>query len=388
MEEKQLSEFLEKYSSNQHTDQEHAIFSAWIKTLPKPQLQEILAKYEEISKDNYSAPSALLIDQIESRLDALPTQPTAKTVSMWPRLISITAACLVLVSVGLFFYKNLNSVADHQQVASKTVASGGNKAILKLADGREIVLDSAKMGQLVSQDGTDVVKTDDGQVSFIGSSEEGVTAGNKVNFISIPRGGQYAIVLADGTKIWLNSASSLKFPTAFAKNERVVEITGEAYFEVAKDKARPFIVKTATQSLEVLGTHFNINAYEDEPNVATTLMEGSVRLSSLANGKTQLLKPGQQAKFKNDFKVSEFDTDIAIDWKNGNFKFAKENIQSIMRKIARWYDVEIIYKGDITNEGFVGTVPRDKNIEEVLNSLKLTGLINYKISGKQVTITP
>ncbi len=385
MEEKQLSEFLGKYSRNQHTEQEHEIFSNWIKNLPAGQLQVILSKYEKISKNNYSAPSALLVNKIESGLDKLTVEKTVKVVSIWPKLVGIAAACLILVSVGLFFYKNSSHMNNNIQMAGKQITAGGNKAILKLADGSEIILDSAKMGRLVSRNGTNVVKTDDGQVSFINSNQDQPIVSN--NVISIPRGGQYVIILSDGTKVWLNAASSLKFPSAFAKTERLVEITGEAYFEVAKDKIRPFIVKTTTQSIEVLGTHFNINAYDDEPAVATTLLEGSVKLLSLANGKTQLLKPGQQARFNNDFKVSAIDTEVAVDWKNGNFRFAKEDIQSIMRKLARWYDVDVLFQGKITDEGFIGTIPRSKNIEVVLNALKLTGLLNYKISGKQVTIT-
>ncbi len=384
MEEKQLLEFLEKFSRNQHTDQEHETFIKWIRTLPAEALEDTLAKYEALNTGIYAAPPELLAAKIENKLDSL-SPHVEKKVSMWPKLIRLAAACLILASVGLFFYQKSGIKSQNHQITSAIIA-GGNKAILQLADGRKIVLDSAKMGMLTSQSGTDVVKTDEGQISFIASNENQVTS-DTYNFISIPRGGQYAVVLPDGTKVWLNSASSLKFPAVFARNERLVEVTGEAYFEVAKDRTKPFRVKTATQSLEVLGTHFNINAYNDEPVVATTLMEGSVKLSALATGKTQLLKPGQQAKFDDDFVVNDIDASIAIDWKNGNFRFAKENIATIMRKIARWYDVDVVYQGKITDEGFVGTVPRANNIEEVLNALKLTGLVNYKIEGKQVTIT-
>jgi len=384
MEEKQLLEFFNKFSNNQHTDKEHEAFVSWIKTLPEQAVADILAKYEALNNDRYAAPPELLASKIEDRLDTLSQE---KVISMWPKLIKIAAACVILITSGLFFYNKSHRITVDQQTVA-AISIGGNKAILKLADGKEIILDSAKLGMVTSQSGTEVVKTEDGHVSFIPADKNQSATNLSYNLISIPRGGQYAVILPDGTKVWLNSASSLKFPNVFAKNERLVEITGEAYFEVAKDKTKPFRVKTATQSLEVLGTHFNINAYSDEPVVATTLMEGSVKLSALANGKTQLLKPGQQARFANDFTVSELDAMTAIDWKNGNFRFAKENIATIMRKISRWYDVDVVYHGKITQEGFVGMVPRSKNIEEVLDALKLTGLVNYKIEGKQITITP
>lgn len=387
MEEKQLSTFLEKFSRNQHTGQEHEQFINWIKTLSVEEVNDIQNKYEEINKEGYSIASPILVAKIENRLDQFEEDGDQKVIPLWPKILKVAVACLVLVGTVLLFYQKTYLLNDKQQVAQHLIKQGGSKALLKLADGSEIILDSAKLGMLTSQNGTDVIKTEVGQVSFKTTGKQAQNPGT-YNFISIPRGGQYIIELPDGSKIWLNSASSLKFPAVFDKNERLVELTGEAYFEVAKDKTRSFKVKTTTQSLEVLGTHFNINAYADEPAVATTLMEGSVKLSALGSGKVQMLKPGQQAKLTGAFKVNNVDTDIAIDWKNGDFRFSNENIEAIMRKVSRWYDVDVIYQGDLTNEGFVGKVPRSKNITEVLNALKLTGLINYKISGKQITITP
>ena len=380
MEENRVSEFLDKFSRNQHSDSEHQQFVDWMRTLSADEISTLLDRYAEMNKDNESVAPLFLINKIENRLNQLEVEEV-KTVSLWPKILKIAVACILLISASLFIYKHTIFTND-QFIAENVIKAGGNRAILKLADGSEIVLDTAKLGMLA----TEVVKTDVGQVSFKGTDEETVDP-NAYHFISIPRGGQYSIVLPDGTKVWINASSSLKFPASFAVNERLVELTGEAYFEVSKDKSKPFKVKTPTQLLEVLGTHFNVNAYTDEPSVATTLMEGSVKLSALSNGKTQLLKPGQQAKLTSDFNISTVDTDIAIDWKNGNFKFAEESIATIMRKVSRWYDVDVVYQGEITDEGFVGSVPRSKNIEEVLNALKLTGLINYKISGKQVTIT-
>jgi transmembrane sensor len=389
MEEKQLSEFLKKFAQNRQSESEHEQFIKWIRTLSEEEFVKIQYRYEVLVKDQYSAPDDTLIARIESRLDQLDQlrpESAPKKMVLWPKRLGIAAACLLIAVTGLLFYKRNAITADGRQKTAE-IKQGGNKAVLKLADGSQIVLDSVKLGILANQSGAKVVKTEAGQVSFR-SAEAHVSNPDAHNLISIPRGGQYIVELPDGSKVWLNSASSLRFPAVFSDSQRLVELTGEAYFEVAKDKARPFIVKTASQSVEVLGTHFNVNAYIDEPEVTTTLMEGMVKLVELSSGKTQLLKPDQQARLAGGFRISQVDAETAIDWKNGNFRFSGDNIATIMRKVARWYDVDVKYQGIVTKEGFVGTVPRSKNIEEVLNTLKLTGLINYQINGKEITITP
>jgi ferric-dicitrate binding protein FerR (iron transport regulator) len=200
------------------------------------------------------------------------------------------------------------------------------------------------------------------------------------------------VKLPDGTKVWLNAASSIRFLPAFSAKERSVEVTGEAYFEVEKDSKRPFKVKTALQEVQVLGTSFNINSYTDEPRTTTTLLDGSVRVALLNSNDGTLLKPGQQARVdhagNNAISIATVDPQQFVDWKDGYFKFSRDNIQSIMRKIARWYDVDIAYSGEVTKEGFVGAIKRSEDISEVLQTLKLTGIIHFKIEGKTVTVLP
>lgn len=308
------------------------------------------------------------------------------------RYVAIAAVLLMVVAAGIMLF-NKNSALDpaaHISHAAGLVVPGGNKAYLTLADGKVISLTDAGKGQLAEQAGISIRKTADGQVVYEAEKQEADAAG-KTNTVTTPRGGQYQIVLPDGTRVWLNAASTLSFPTAFAglKN-RVVELKGEAYFEVAKDKSKPFIVKTTQQQVEVLGTHFNINAYADEENTRTTLLEGSVKVAAMGVlSQSAVLKPNQQAILAdNTLTVAAVDPEMAIDWKTGNFSFNKESLPAIMRKISRWYDVEIVYQDNYTGNDFTGIVSRKKQVTEVLDLLELTGLVHFKIEGRRITVMP
>jgi len=195
------------------------------------------------------------------------------------------------------------------------------------------------------------------------------------------------VVLSDGSKVWINSASSLRYPTAFTGNERKVELTGEAYFEVAHNPAKPFRVASRNQTVEVLGTHFNINAYDDEPAIKTTLLEGKVKVTA-ANNEVRFLQPGQQSALSTGaFTVSAVETDEAVAWKNGQFMFENDNIQYIMRTLSRWYDVDVEYSGAIPDDTFGGGTSRFKNVSEVLNVLQLTGKVHFKIEGRKIIVS-
>jgi ferric-dicitrate binding protein FerR (iron transport regulator) len=212
--------------------------------------------------------------------------------------------------------------------------------------------------------------------------------------VRTPRGGTYQVVLPDGSKVWLNAGSSLTFPKKFDKQARVVMLTGEAYFEIAKNPAQPFRVLTIGQHVTVLGTHFNVNAYRDELAPRTTLVEGSVNVS-WAN-QTAILKPGQQAVMLNkSFKISKVNVDEVLSWKNGKFKFSNESIESLMRKISRWYDVDIEYRGEITKEKFGGQVSKFSKVSDILEVLQLTGYVHFKIedptekgAGRRIVVLP
>ncbi|WP_342328794.1 FecR domain-containing protein [Pedobacter sp. FW305-3-2-15-E-R2A2] len=310
------------------------------------------------------------------------------------------AVVLLTLSVGLYFYRQV--VPEPAKVFPEHVradiAPGGNKAILILADGSEISLTDAENGALARQGGMTIRKTAEGQVIYdagaASGSENEVSNGQpKYNTIATPRGGQYQVNLPDGTKVWLNAASALTFPQSFRKlKERHVVLNGEAYFEVAKNKHQPFKVMTKVrpdqegreQVIEVLGTHFNVNAYQDEESIVTTLLEGSIRLNNKLT-----LKPNQQSIFAYDhFHVIPADTEEAVAWKNGYFMFANEDLRSIMRKISRWYNVEIVYQGKTTDNTFIGTVSRFKEVSEVLNILELTKTVHFKIEGRKITVMP
>lgn len=304
---------------------------------------------------------------------------------------SVAAVFFIVTSVFIWLYINQNHTKD--QLASGQIANdinpGGNKAILTLADGTKVSLTDAGAGELARQSGITITKTADGQLVYQTNSADDRSSKTLVyNTMSTPAGGQYVITLPDGTKVWLNAESSLKYPTIFNGASRKVILTGEGYFEVAKDSARPFVVAVNTngknQEVTVLGTHFNINAYEDEAVIKTTLLEGSVKVSSHAE--SRILKPGQQATLGSTFQVTEVDAMQAVDWKNGNFYFNDENIQNIMRKLARWYDVEVVYIGAMPDYGFNAEISRTKKLSEILNGFQITGKIHFKIEGRRVTV--
>jgi len=294
-------------------------------------------------------------------------------------LLIATAATVFLLSRS----GNKPSLAGTEQAVQ--LIPGGNKAILTLADGSTIVLDNAANGSLAQQGNMKILKLDNGQLAYR-TGNEGAT-GVLYNTVSTPRGGQYQVVLADGSKVWLNAASSLRFPASFAGAERKVELTGEGYFEVAKNPSKPFKVTVAGKGeVEVLGTHFNINAYEDESNSKVTLLEGSVKVSN--STATRTLVPGQQAQLTNAIKVvNDADPEEVLAWKNGKFFFNKTDVQATMRQLARWYDANVTYKNNV--EGFFnGSISRSESITNVLKMLQLTEEVHFSIEGKTIVVTP
>lgn len=300
------------------------------------------------------------------------------------------AAVLVLALAGAWFlYFNqptpVEGITGNTSTPMQDIPPGGNKAVLTLADGSRIVLDEAKDGNLAVQGNTRIIKLDD-RISYQSGNNNNEVL---INTISTPRGGQYILVLPDGSKVWLNAASSLKFPTAFTGKERNVSLTGEGYFEVAKNTSMPFHVNTANMKVEVLGTHFNINAYDDERAIQTTLLEGAVRVSS--EGADAFLKPGQQAVFtKENKRMNVFpnaDIDQAVAWKNGYFQFDRTPLEMVMRRLQRWYDVEIRYEGNVPQKTFWGKIPMNINAAEALKILETSG-VHFHIDGKKIIIKP
>jgi hypothetical protein len=306
------------------------------------------------------------------------------------RYIAVAASVLVFLIIGIYITRDQTGKKIKPEAASiikeRDFTPGGNKAVLTLGNGSTIVLDDIKTGILSEQNDTKIRKTEDGQLVYI-AKENGVEEPVPViNTITTPRGGEYRVILPDGSKVWLNAASSLSFPTHFTGKERRVECKGEVYFEVAKNPSMPFIVKVNRTEVKVLGTHFNIMAYEDEDALKTTLIEGSVQV--LHNNSKNILAPGDQAvinrtgtvKVKSNVNVSE-----VIAWQKGLFEFKSAGIESIMRQMSRWYDVEVSYRGQVPVRQFTGKISRNVKASELLKMLEYAG-VNFKIEGKTIVL--
>lgn len=308
---------------------------------------------------------------------------------LWPKLV---AAALV-IGFGVYWWAGYRGNRDlaQQNKATKLqpadIPPGGNKAILTLGDGSNITLDSAGNGLLANQSGTSVTQSGKGQLVY--KSGQNAESAPVFNTVSTPKGGQFHIVLPDGTGVWLNAASSLRFPTAFTGKQRNVEITGEVYFEVAHNRQMPFVVKNGATEITVLGTHFNVMAYDDEKIMRTTLLEGAVKVTR--GGREALLAPGQQARISTATGsvrvVNDVDTEKELSWKNGYFQFEDESLESIMRQVSRWYDVEVRYEGNSRGENFTGRLPRNSNVSGVMKILSLSG-VKFRIEDKTIIVTP
>ncbi len=302
------------------------------------------------------------------------------------------AAASVVLALGLIGYL---STQQKQQPVTKQVATtesrqdvpapAVNLATITLAGGQRILLDSAGTGTLTAIGNVQLIKLGDGRIAYKGNTETPV-----LNTLVNPRGSRVVeITLADGSRVWLNAGSSITYPVAFAGNERKVSMEGEAYFEVAHDASKPFFVSRGATQVQVLGTKFNINAYDDEPVMRVTLLEGSVRVKPRAQEEKQyLLKPGQQSQVNKEGQVTLLHPDMeeTMAWKNDKFIFTGNSIQSVMRQLEKWYDVEVEYKGKVTQEEFVGVVSRKAHVSEILSMLGETHTVSFEIRGKKIIV--
>jgi len=372
--------------------------------------QRLLNYYGSFQKPSKDAPEEDLnelgdavFNKIIERIQPVAehTEHKQNQVLHYLRAVSIAAAILLFVTAGIYFYSNrdLAEVEQEQFVkidVQNDILPGYNKAILTLADGSKISLDDAANGLLASQGNIAITKTENGQIVYEKNSFQKSKhnfSPSEINTIQTPRGGKYQIRLPDGSNVWLNSASTLRYPTTFAGRERKVQLKGEAYFEIAPNKLKPFRVESNNQVVEVLGTHFNINSYDDEDYVKTTLLEGSVKVilnsKSDAAANTRLLKPGEQSLTKSSnsgIRIENADTEKAIAWKNGYFKFKNTPIREIMREIERWYDVELVYEGKIPTDEFTGFVSNDVKISAVLKIMEESGGVKFTVKGKKLKV--
>lgn len=368
MEGKELTRLLAKYREGICTSEEKALLENWVAGVTYP---EYGISEAELEQD---------LDEISSTLPLARRQKR-----LWPR-IAVAAAAVASIFFGAWFFLSSRYASPEDTVkqilsGSPDIAPGKNSATLTLANGKTITLSNAKDGvsigkKLTYNDGSPVQNAPDLKNILIAST---------------PRGGTYQVSLPDGTHVWMNADSKISFPAQFSGTERIVTLQGEAYFEVAKvfiaGRARvPFIVKMANQEIEVLGTHFNVKAYKDEENIKTTLLEGSVRVSS---GTAAVLKPGEQAISNGGpVKVEKTDAQEAVGWKNGSTIFRDRTLESIMKELSRWYDVEVVYAANAPKyETFSGAVSRTRNISTVLERMQTTGSVRFKVAGRTITVT-
>lgn len=383
MEEQELKKLISKYNSGTATPDERVLIENWYDELNGAEIFKSDAELEEMKHDTYTALQAYIGTTQPKQYPAQNNKIITLTYVKW-------IAATVLLSISITFYYYRQHAANNNGLALNDIAPGGNKAILTLADGSKLVLDDSKNGKLAMQGKTVVQKTGSGMLSYLSAALSSTSSEITYNTITTPRGGQYHVTLPDGTQVWLNAASSLKFPTAFNGKERDVELSGEAYFEVVKNKAMPFHVASAGQNIEVLGTHFDINGYKDEASINTTLLEGSVKVTKGALSAT--LKPGQQSSISNNetnaaIKVNEVeDLEEITAWKDGKFHFGNTDIKTVMRQLSRWYDVEIEYEGKIAaDDVFTGTFSRDMTLAKALKLLEFSG-VNFKIEGRKIIV--
>jgi ferric-dicitrate binding protein FerR (iron transport regulator) len=393
----ELQYLLDQYLADRLNAAELERLGNWMQTNDnpgqlEPLIQQVLAENrytEQLPGNKEHLFEAMLSAARQREASVTPIRP----LSTWKKWIA-AAAVLLLLATATWLWQGRKMVDDRWQMTEqKAILPGGNKATLTLADGRIIILDSASNGTITEQNGIKIIKLNNGQLSYKIADTEKSKIETSYNILSTPRGGQYQLTLPDGSKVWLNAASSIQYPTAFTGKERRVTLTGEAYFEIAQNPAMPFKVNTPTQEVEVLGTDFNINAYADEPIIKTTLLQGSVKVSpAIYHLSSVILKKGQQAQLNAGASprivvVDGVDTDQAVAWKNGLFSFEGAGLEQVMRQLSRWYDVEVQYEGKIPAFTFGGKIQRGLNLADLLVILQRAEVKFRMEQGRKLVVT-
>ncbi|WP_316799810.1 FecR family protein [Pedobacter frigidisoli] len=311
---------------------------------------------------------------------------TAASVRLW---ISISAAAVILFFVLFGIVRQLSKIEQQPLPLAQNIRPAENTATLTLGNGERITLEAQEKTGVAQRIANNLSLSAGGVIVYNSdhAQKRGKLAKTQYNTLATPIGGHYRAVLPDGTRVWLNASSSIRYPVVFNARDRLVELDGEAYFEVAKDAEHPFKVRTALQEISVLGTHFNVNSYRDEPYTTTSLLEGNVKVSSLRGHQVNELKPGEQLLLSDqDILQSTTNVQYAVAWKEGDFRFDDDSIQSIMRMLSRWYNIEVVFEGSPTKERFSGKISNTKNISEVLNMLQKTKLVHFRIEGRRVVV--
>ncbi|RAK02291.1 FecR family protein [Larkinella arboricola] len=390
--ERRLEDLFNRYYNSTATPEQREELMAYIRTAKS---NELIEKFLKENWNRAASENALFTpEKSHEILDSILSKANRKEASQ-PRVFRLTwlryaaAAALLLIGIGFWWQFRADQqtgtgLAVQKAQKPNDVRPGGNRALLTLADGSAIELDRVGSGLLARQGTAEIRKTGDGILVY---SAKATPAGpdGRMNTLTTPKGGQYEVSLPDGSKVWLNASSSIRFPSVFPASERKVEITGEAYFEVAKNKAKPFRVKFNTSEVQVLGTQFNVMAYPEEGASKTTLVEGSVQISH--RQQHTALRPGQQAVVSANGQINTKYTSVdqAVAWRNGLFYFKDAGIEEVMRQLARWYDVEIEFGGKIPVRQFTGKIARNVNLSEVTHMLRYAG-VNCRIEGKKIVI--
>lgn len=369
----ELDVLLDAFGEDEHEKELRRIIAHSLDLQPSDNNSSYVSMTERVRKR--------LLSEISQKREPIPV----KTSRLWPRLAGIAAVALVVA--GLYFYKNESATdLDKSSLSANDIAPGKVGATLTLASGERLVLGRAGQGEIANEAGVKIYKASDGQIVYE-MGPNGIDA-EKNNTLSTAKGETYLIVLPDKSKVWLNSASSLTYTTALLKKGvRRVKLTGEGYFEISKDKDHPFIVETAHEQVEVMGTHFNVNAYTDEVGTSTTLLEGSVKVSF--GNKNQVLKPGFCATVKdNGIIITKAIIENTIDWKDGDFNLDGLDFKSAMRKIARWYDVEVVYD-DAVSDNIIsgGWISRDTKLSTILDVIERSGLARFRLEGRKLYVS-
>lgn len=382
---KSIRNIINSYLKGKATQQEEAQLFTFYK-----QIEPEKVEWKEEEHGNKEIFEQEMLHKIYGRIndDQQIFKPAKPYYKSWKIIAAATIFIIGITSV-LFYQKSF----DVEEQKDFVVRPGSENAILQLADGRTVYFDSTASGNLSFNNNGTAQMVEKGELIY--SNKDIPNQSEGINKITIPRGGKFKVTLSDGTSIWLNASSSLTYPVHFSGRERRVKLIGEAYFEVSKqivngtkNERLPFIVETENQTIEVLGTIFNINAYPDEHSEKTTLIEGSVKVSSRLGHSPQLLKPGQQSILTNqNFTIKRVEGLQYIAWKQGDFTFDETPLEEIMRQIARWYDVDVVYEGNVGKIKFGGSISRSKDIQEILDVMKLTG-IHFNLKGRRIMITP
>jgi transmembrane sensor len=371
MTEQDIIEILKKYHEGTLNAEETAGLESWYLDTASKSKQQLSAESVEESK-------RLIRKQLPLSYLSSPKKSVLRSAGTWVVAASVT----IVLSAALYLYVGHTAKPGALPDGyANDIEPGKNSATLTLGSGRRIQLENLKNGEVAKEAGVHISKTADGKLVYTVNSDD--KSERSFNILTTHNGEQAQLILPDGSAVWLNAASSLTFPTTFSGSDhRAVKLTGEAYFEISKNPAQPFFVKTDRQEIRVLGTHFNVSNYMSEYMAKTTLLEGSI----LLNGNTQL-KPGQQAEItSNGITVSKVDPELAIAWKNNKFMFENESIENIMKLVQRWYDVEVVYEGDLPDDKFGGSVSRFDKVSKVLGMLELTGNVHFKIAGRRITV--